>query len=305
MRTSFRGIRQLEYFLTICEAGSFTRAAERLYVSQPAVTNAIRSLEEELGIQLFDRSQKLATLTAEGRIFAGHVEKIMHGITRTVEEIHSLRNLTSGVLDIGLTALGGQFAIISLLKAYRHAYPDIQMILHEDTTGNLQQALIEEKLDLAIFAPWQKNNSLSYEMLDEEELVVCCSRHHALHRRNSVALADLKVIPGRRTASVASASRFLAALAHFYQRELQQEKLPITTSAAKQSLASQTDQLTRQLQQASLEIIKQQINGPADKENIATPANLPKEGAPSPSMSEALKNLNYLVRRIERLAAAK
>lgn len=124
-------------------------------------------------------------------------------------------------------------------------------------------------------------------------------------RYRSYLRPDLKVIPGRRTASVASASRFLAALAHFYQRELQQEKLPITTSAAEQSLASQTDQLTRQLQQASLEIIKQQINGPADEENIAAPANLPKEGAPSPSMSEALKNLNYLVRRIERLAAAK
>lgn len=124
-------------------------------------------------------------------------------------------------------------------------------------------------------------------------------------RYRSYLRPDLKVIPGRRTASVASASRFLAALAHFYQRELQQEKLPITTSAAKQSLASQTDQLTQQLQQASLEIIKQQINGPADEENIAAPANLPKEGAPSPSMSEALKNLNYLVRRIERLAAAK
>lgn len=124
-------------------------------------------------------------------------------------------------------------------------------------------------------------------------------------RYRSYLRPDLKVIPGRRTASVASACRFLAALAHFYQRELQQEKLPITTSAAEQSLASQTDQLTRQLQQASLEIIKQQINGPADEENIAAPANLPKEGAPSPSMSEALKNLNYLVRRIERLAAAK
>lgn len=124
-------------------------------------------------------------------------------------------------------------------------------------------------------------------------------------RYRSYLRPDLKVIPGRRTASVASACRFLAALAHFYQRELQQEKLPITTSAAKQSLASQTDQLTQQLQQASLEIIKQQINGPADEENIAAPANLPKEGAPSPSMSEALKNLNYLVRRIERLAAAK
>ena len=62
-------IRQLEYFLMVNQAGSFTRAAERLFVSQPAVTNAVRSLEEELGIQLFDRSQKLAVLTAEGRIY--------------------------------------------------------------------------------------------------------------------------------------------------------------------------------------------------------------------------------------------
>ena len=184
-------IRQLEYFLTICEAGSFTRAAERLYVSQPAVTNAIRSLEEELGIQLFDRSQKLATLTAEGRIFAGHVEKIMHGITRTVEEIHSLRNLTSGVLSIGLTPLGGQRAVVELLKAYRHAYPDIQMLLHEDDSQNLQQALIEEKIDLAIFAAVQEKSSLSYTDLGEEELVVCCSRQHPLHRRNSTSLAEL------------------------------------------------------------------------------------------------------------------
>lgn len=184
-------IRQLEYFLTICEAGSFTRAAERLYVSQPAVTNAIRGLEEELGIQLFDRSQKLATLTAEGRIFAGHVEKIMHGITRTVEEIHSLRNLTSGVLNVGLTPLGGQRAVVELLRKYRQSYPDIQIILHEDDSLNLQQALIEEKLDLAVFASVQEKNSLSYVNLNEEELVVCCSRHHPLHRRNSASLAEL------------------------------------------------------------------------------------------------------------------
>ena len=75
-------IRQLEYFLAVSDTGSFTRAAERLYVSQPAVTNAIRSLEEELGIQLFDRNQKLVSLTAEGQIFATHVEQVMHGIDR-------------------------------------------------------------------------------------------------------------------------------------------------------------------------------------------------------------------------------
>jgi len=62
-------LRQLEYFLMVSDLASFTRAAERLYVSQPAVTNAVRSLEEELGIQLLDRSQRKVTLTAEGKIF--------------------------------------------------------------------------------------------------------------------------------------------------------------------------------------------------------------------------------------------
>lgn len=173
------------------EAGSFTRAAERLYVSQPAVTNAIRGLEEELGIQLFDRSQKLATLTAEGRIFASHVEKIMHGITTTVEEIHALKNLTNGVLTLGLTPLGGMRSIVRQIRAYHLAFPDIQITLREEDTGCLLQSLLEDKIDLAIFASPVSNPALSSLELATEELVVCCSRRHPLHRRNTLALTDL------------------------------------------------------------------------------------------------------------------
>ena len=184
-------IRQLEYFLMVREAGSFTRAAERLYVSQPAVTNAIRGLEEELGIQLFDRSQKVAALTAEGRIFASHVEKIMHGISSTVEEIHALKNLSAGVLNLGLTPLGGIDRCAKLLSAYRKACPDIQITLLEDDAARLQQALLEDKLDLAILTAEQEAGSLTYRALPAEELVVCCSRHHAFRRRNIISLADL------------------------------------------------------------------------------------------------------------------
>lgn len=184
-------IRQLEYFLMVREAGSFTRAAERLYVSQPAVTNAIRGLEEELGIQLFDRSQKIAALTAEGRIFASHVEKIMHGISNTVEEIHALKNLSAGVLNLGLTPLGGIRNCAELLKAYRKACPDIQVTLMEDNADKLQQALLEDKLDVAILAADQEAGSLTYRALPSEELVVCCRRQHAFRRRNIISLADL------------------------------------------------------------------------------------------------------------------
>lgn len=93
---------QLEYFLAVKNAGSFTRAAEHLYVSQPAVTSAIRSLESELGITLFDRSQGKASLTAEGRIFSAHVEEIMKGVVTTIRDMDAMKSLSSGTLAIGI-----------------------------------------------------------------------------------------------------------------------------------------------------------------------------------------------------------
>lgn len=78
-------LRQLEYFLMVSDLTSFTHAAERLYVSQPAVTNAVRTLEEELGIQLFDRSQRKVALTTEGKIFYRHIQNIMQGISNNTQ----------------------------------------------------------------------------------------------------------------------------------------------------------------------------------------------------------------------------
>ena len=100
-------LRQLEYFLMVSDLASFTRAAERLYVSQPAVTNAVRSLEEELGIQLLDRSQRKVTLTAEGKIFYRHIQNIMQGISTTLNEINDLKSHNRGHLTIGVTPLAG------------------------------------------------------------------------------------------------------------------------------------------------------------------------------------------------------
>ena len=93
-------IKQLEYFLAVSETKSFTRAAERLFVSQPSVTNIIRNLEDELGIQLFERSQKQMLLTSEGRIFHSHVEHLMKGISHTLEEIAAIKNLNGGELSV-------------------------------------------------------------------------------------------------------------------------------------------------------------------------------------------------------------
>lgn len=184
-------IRQLEYFLMISRVNSFTRAAERLYVSQPAVTNAVKSLEDELGIQLFDRSQKQALLTTEGKIFFAHVEQIMTGISNTLEEINSLKNLGAGVVNIGLTSLGGIPSSVFLLKEFVESYPNIKISVREDETEKLQKLLVEDKLDFAFVFSGEEKSALAYLKLPPQELTLCCNRRHRFRRQNVLPLEEL------------------------------------------------------------------------------------------------------------------
>ena len=185
-------IRQLEYFLMVSRVNSFTRAAERLYVSQPAVTNAVRSLEDELGIQLFDRSQKQALLTTEGKIFFAHVEQIMNGISNTLEEINSLKNLGAGVVNIGLTSLGGIPSCVFLLKEFVESYPNIKISVREDGTEKLQKLLVEDKLDFAFVFSGEEKSTLAYLELPPQELALCCNRRHRFRRQNVLPLEEIR-----------------------------------------------------------------------------------------------------------------
>ena len=202
-------IRQLEYFLAVNATGSFTRAAERLYVSQPAVTNAIRALEDELGILLFDRKQKLASLTAEGKIFAAHVEQVMQGISQTLEEIDAMKNLASGVLNIGVNPFYALEDFSHALKGFHGHYPAIQLKLIEADDIDLTKMLIDDKLDFAILYAQNDCNVLSTQQLPLQEIVVCCSPKHHLHSKNSVALNDFLTEPLLLTETTCSYSKEL------------------------------------------------------------------------------------------------
>ena len=184
-------LRQLEYFLMVSKVSSFTRAAERLYVSQPAVTNAIRSLEEELGVQLFDRNQKQAFLTTEGKVFFKHVEILMHGVSKTIFEINELKNLNNGVLTLGITPVAGMGPIPQLLERFRRKYPNIQLSFVEENVAEVQKLLIEDQVDLSIVIRGDHNVLLDYTPIGSQELIVCCSKEHSFHRKNSIELSEL------------------------------------------------------------------------------------------------------------------
>lgn len=190
-------LRQLEYFLMVSDLASFTRAAERLYVSQPAVTNAVRSLEEELGIQLLDRSQRKVTLTTEGQIFYRHIRNIMQGISTTLDEINDLKSHNSGHLAIGITPLAGIEATSRLLTKFHVAYPNIHCRFVEHDVRQLLELLHADKLDFAlVFDLTAQDRPHIHEIpLPREELMVCCARQHPFSRKNSITLAELTGIP--------------------------------------------------------------------------------------------------------------
>ena len=175
--------RQLEYFLAVKNAGSFTRAAEHLYVSQPAVTSAIRSLESELGITLFDRSQGKASLTAEGRIFSAHVEEIMKGVVTTICDMDAMKSLSSGTLAIGISSFLSLPSVLSLIARFLSDHPGIECRVQEGPAEAVAALLEKGELDGA-FLPEDPGAGYDIHPLAEVPLALILPKSHPLAEKS-------------------------------------------------------------------------------------------------------------------------
>jgi len=184
-------LRQLEYFLMVSKLNSFTRAAEQLFVSQPAVTNAIRSLEDELGIQLFDRSQKLVVLTTEGRVFYNHVENVMQDVSKTIAEVNDLKNLNSGTITIGLLPIAAATDFLQRLASFHATYPSIKLIFVEEGSLAIQKRLLEDELDIGMLVMLNQPVSLDILPLGTQELQAAFAPQSALVNKPFLTLGDL------------------------------------------------------------------------------------------------------------------
>lgn len=198
------GIRQLEYFLAVKNAGSFTRAAEHLYVSQPAVTSAIRSLESELGITLFDRSQGKASLTAEGRIFSAHVEEIMKGVVTTIRDMDAMKSLSSGTLAIGISSFLSLPSVLSLIARFLSDHPGIECRVQEGPAEAVAALLEKGELDGA-FLPEDPGAGYDIHPLAEVPLALILPKSHPLAEKKSASWDDLE---GMDSAAILPASIF-------------------------------------------------------------------------------------------------
>lgn len=167
-------LRQLRYFVAIVDHGSLSRAALVLHVAQPALTQQLRQLEEELGAQLLHRSAHGMLSTDAGKIFYEHAQAILKQVADARSAVTQSATRPSGSVTLGLPhSISGALAL-PLLTAARATYPEITLQLTEEITGNLVEQLKSGRLNLAVLFDDGQLHSFAATPLVEEDLVYIC-----------------------------------------------------------------------------------------------------------------------------------
>jgi DNA-binding transcriptional LysR family regulator len=143
-------IRQLEVFLAVGQAKSFSRAAERIHLSQPTLSEHIRELEAELGVRLFARHPKSVSLTEAGRIFADYATRVVATLAAGRQALAELDGLQRGSLVVGASTTPGTYVLPALIARFRDAYPGITVALRIANSRIVEERVRDGEVDVAV-----------------------------------------------------------------------------------------------------------------------------------------------------------
>jgi len=186
-------LRHLRTIAAVARHGSFTKAAEELYLAQSAISQQIRRLETELGVEVFRRTSRKVELTAEGRVILGYAQRVLAEVDGLHCELEELTGLLRGQLRIGGVYPTGPYDLFGMLADFRAEHPGVAIHMVEDTQDGVLAALRADELDCAFTAlnPDALGNEFAATLLWEEEIVVALPRGHALCGRDHVTFEQL------------------------------------------------------------------------------------------------------------------
>lgn len=182
-------IRKMRYFITVAEELNFSRAAERLRMAQPPLSQEIRKLEDELGVQLFRRTKRMVELTSAGKIFLEGARQTLLQVDRTIKETQLADEGKIGHLIIGF--VDSTETVIDILKTFRERFPKIQLILREMTTDQQIKALYEKQIHIGFIRSNQNNEILVSEVCSEEYLILVLHEDHPLVSLPNISIKSL------------------------------------------------------------------------------------------------------------------
>jgi DNA-binding transcriptional LysR family regulator len=184
-------LRHLRYFIAVAEELHFRRAAERLHMSQPPLSQQIRRLEEEVGAQLLLRNQRRVELTAAGAAFLVRAREILDAVEDAARQARRVQRGEVGRLAVGFVGSAMYSFVPELLRAFREQAPDIGLRLHEMGTTEQLRQLDDGRLDVGFLRTPGRRPGLSFETVLEEQIVVALPDVHPLAQRPLVRTSDL------------------------------------------------------------------------------------------------------------------
>ncbi|MBD2247894.1 LysR family transcriptional regulator [Nostoc sp. FACHB-888] len=184
-------LRHLHYFIAVAEELHFSRAAKRLHISQPPLSQQIRGLEDELGVRLFERTKRQVQLTEAGKVFLERSYLVLAQLEQAIEVTQRVERGEVGRLAIGFVGSATYTVLPDILSVFREQFPAVELRLHELTTQEQIQALHHKQVDVGIVRSAIIEPGLSMECVLQESLVLALPQTHPLSAQAKVSLSAL------------------------------------------------------------------------------------------------------------------
>ena len=193
---------RLKVFRAVAGEMSFRKAAEVLHLSQPAVSQNVRALEEELGVRLFDRAQGAGhgsqiSLTGPGRVLLGYANTAAETMVEAQRALAALNDKVVGELRLGASTTVAQYVLPRILGAFLRQYPQVKLLLVSGNTEKIVEAVADERVELGIIEGPAMRRDMKTERMTQDEMVLIVSPNHAWAGRKAQAImpGDLAKVP--------------------------------------------------------------------------------------------------------------
>ena len=183
-------LRQLEIFTTVISSGSFTKAANKLHMAQPAVSIAIRKLEQILDMQLISRADIIKP-TAEGEVLLQHAEQLLADMLLTRQAMEDLQQLKTGTVRLSTTPILGDYLLPDKIQHFKEHYPDINFQITDQGTIANHEPLNKQQCDLGVVDMENIPTTMTATPLQEQEIVVCLPQNHPLTTQTHITMDTL------------------------------------------------------------------------------------------------------------------
>jgi len=188
-------LRRLEIFLKVAELGSFSRAADALFLTQPTVSEHVRTLEDELGVQLLDRLGRGTTPTKAGVLLLGYARRLLALSKEARQAIEQFQGRMTGELVVGGSTIPGEYVLPALIGAFRTKYPEVSIALRIAGSRQVQEWVEQGHVEVGVVGVMPSSRVLESRPLMDDDLILAVPPEHPWVARKTVTVEDVKREP--------------------------------------------------------------------------------------------------------------